>query len=125
MASISLQWHSQVKYLAGTPVLYGSFTLVISKRAMKSLKAPEQKIVKTVMNRTFKEIDQQNQKDNIAALAALKTQGITFIKPNEQQLAEWKDLAQKGNADMVAKGFNSKKMYNLINKYIAEYQKTK
>jgi len=125
IASIALQWHSQVKYLTEMPLLYGSGTLVISKRAMKKLKAPEQKIVKTVMNRTFKEIDQQNQKDNIAALAALKTQGITFIKPNEQQLAEWKELAQKGNAEMVAKGFNNKKIYNLINKYIAEYQKTK
>lgn len=125
IAAIALQWHSQVKYLTEMPLLYGSATLVISKRGMKKIKAPDQKIVKSIMSRTFKEIDQQNQKDNIAALAALKTQGITFIKPNAQQLAEWKDLAQKGNADMVAKGFNSKKMYNLINKYISEYQKTK
>ena len=125
IASIALQWHTQVKYLTEMPLLYGSGTLVISKKAMKKLKSPDRKIVKEIMTATFKIIDAQNQKDNIAALAALKNQGITFVKPDTKQLAEWKNLAKQGNENMVAKGFNSKKMYNLVNKYIAEYQKIK
>ena len=107
------------------PLLYGSGTLVISKRAMNKLKAPDRTIVKNILNKVFIEIDKQNQKDNIAALAALKTQGITFIKPEPKQLAEWKNLARQGNIDLVAKGFTSKKMYNLVTKYIAEYQQKK
>ena len=123
IAAIALQWHTQVKYLTEMPLLYGWGTLVISKRAMDKLNAADTKIVSEVMRRTFKEIDLQNQKDNSAALAALKNQGITFVKPDSNQIAEWKKLAQLSHSELVSKGFISKKMYDLINKYIAEYKK--
>ena len=125
IAAIALQWHSQVKYLTDMPLLYGSGTLVISEKAMKKLKPEDQKVVSTIMGETFASIDQQNQEDNVAALAALKNQGISFVKPDAAQLAEWKQLAKTGNEDMVKKGFSSEKMYNLVNSYIAEYQKQK
>ena len=125
IAAIALQWHTQVKYLTEMPLLYGWGTLVISKRAMNKLKATDKKIVTEILQRNFKEIDTQNQKDNSAALAALKTQGITFVKPNIQQLSEWKKLAEEGNSELVTKGFHTEKMYNLINKHIADYQKIK
>ena len=107
------------------PLLYGWATLVISKRAMNKIKAADKKIVTEILNRNFREIDLQNQKDNIAALAALKNQGITFIKPDSKQIAEWKKLAKKGNSELVEKGLHTVKMYKLINKHIADYQKIK
>ncbi len=125
IASIALQWHTQVKYLTEMPLLYGWGTLVISQRAMNKLNTSDKKIVTEILQRNFKEIDTQNQKDNSAALAALKTQGITFVKPNIQQLSEWKKLAEEGNSALVAKEFHTEKMYNLINKHIADYQKIK
>lgn len=123
IASIALQWHTQVKYLTEMPLLYGWATLVISKKVMNKLKSHDQKIVSEVLQRTFKEIDLQNQKDNSAALAALKNQGITFVKPDANQISEWKKLAQLSHSELVNKGFISKKMYNLIKKHIAEYKK--
>ena len=125
IASIALQWHTQVKYLTDMPLLYGWGTLVISKRAMNKLNAADKKVVNEVMRRTFNEIDLQNQKDNSAALAALKNQGITFVKPDDNQIAEWKRLAQISHSELIANGFNSKEMYKLINEYIAEYKKLK
>ena len=125
IAAIALQWHTQVKYLTDMPLLYGWGTLVINKKTMKKIKPSDKKIVHEVMSATFKKIDLQNQKDNIAALAALKNQGIQFIQPNTKQLNEWRALAQEGNAKLVSKGFNSKKMYNLIKKHISDYQKKK
>lgn len=123
IASIALQWHTQVKYLTEMPLLYGWATLVISKKAMNKLKAEDKTIVNEVMQRTFIEIDQQNQKDNIAALAALKNQGITFVKPDKKHINEWKKLALTSHSELVSKGFNSQEMYNLIKKYISEYKK--
>ena len=123
IAAIALQWHTQVKYLTDMPLLYGWATLVISKRAMNKLKRRDKKIVNEIMIRTFKEIDIQNQKDNSAALAALKNQGITFAKPDNNQVAEWKKLALQSHTELVSKGFVTKKMYNLINKYIMKYKK--
>ena len=125
IASIALQWHTQVKYLTEMPLLYGWATLVISKKAMKKIKTADRKIITKILNRNFREIDLQNQKDNIAALAALKNQGITFVKPDSNQILEWKKLAQEGNSKLVEKGFHTEKMYNLINKHIADFQKIK
>lgn len=123
IASIALQWHTQVKYLTDMPVLYSWGTLIISKRTMKKLNKKDNAIVHKVMSKAFKEIDQQNQKDSEAALTALKNQGITFIKPSEKQYAEWKSIALRGNKELVETGSNSKEMYELVQKLIADYQK--
>lgn len=123
IASIALQWHTQVKYLTDMPLLYGFGTLVVNKRSLKKLKRKDRKIVDEVMSRIFKEIDVQNKKDNIAALAAIKNQGISFIKPDNKQHMEWKALALKANQQLVKNEFISKKMFKLINKLIAKSKK--
>lgn len=125
IAAIALQWHTQVKYLTDMPLLYGWGTLAISKRALKKIKMADKKIIHDIMSKEFNKIDIQNRKDSIAALAALKNQGIHFVRPNKQQISEWKKLAQEGNSELVKKGFNSKKMYDLINKHISNYQNKK
>jgi len=122
IASIALQWHSQVKYLTNMPLLYGWGTLVVSKKTLKKLSKKDQTTMHKVMSRTFKGIDIQNKKDNIAALAALKNQGINFIKPNQEQHKEWKSLALFANQQLVKNGINSKKMYALITKLINDYK---
>lgn len=125
IAAIALQWHTQVKYLTDMPLLYSWGTLVISKKALKKLSKKDRATVQKIMSKAFKEIDQQNQKDNVAALAALKNQNITFIKPNKEQLAQWKQIAATGNKQLIEKGYNSKKMYQLILKHIANFRKSK
>jgi len=123
IAAIALQWHTQVKYLTDMPALYSWATLVISKKAMKKLGKKDNAIVHDVLTQAFKEIDIDNQADNKAAFAALKNQGIDFVKPTKEQQAEWKRLAEKGNINLVASGYNSKKMYNMIIKHISDYRK--
>lgn len=122
IASIALQWHSQVKYLTNMPLLYGWGTLVISKKVIKKLSEEDKNTMHNVMSRIFKGIDLQNRKDNISALAALKNQGIDFIKPNQEQYNEWKSLALHANKQLVKNGFNSKKMFTLINKLLNDYK---
>lgn len=123
IASIALQWHTQVKYLTDMPLSYGWGTLVVSEKTMNKLSKEDQVVVHEVMSSTFKEINEQNQKDNVAAFAALKTQGITFISPDNNQRAEWLDLAKRSHMQLVKNGFNSQKMYDMVNKLIAEYNK--
>ena len=123
IAAIALQWHTQVKYLTDMPALYSWATLVISKKAMKKLKKKDSAVVHAVMEQAFKEIDKENQADNKAALAALKNQGINFITPSKEQYSEWKSIALKGNENLIKSGYNSKEMYKLVKKHIADYQK--
>lgn len=123
IVSIALQWYTQVKYLTDMPVLYGYGTMVVSERAIKKLKKADRKILLNVMGDVFKVINKQNQKDNVAAMAALKKQGIQFVKPSTKELHEWKSIAIKANQRLVKNGFNSKKMFNIMKKHIADYRK--
>ena len=125
IACIALQWHTQVKYLTETPILYSWGTLIIRQRTLNKLSPQDKKIVNKILSQTINEMDIQNKKDNIAALAALKNQGIKFINPDSEQLLVWKKLAEQGNSELVEKNLNSKKMYDLINKHIADYRKIK
>lgn len=122
IASIALQWHTQIKYLTDMPLLYGWGTLVISKKTFKKLSQQDQNTVRQVMSRIFKEIDTQNKKDNVSALAVLKNQGINFIKPDQKQHAVWKSLAKQANIQSVENGLNSGKMYSLINTLLDKYK---
>ena len=125
IGAIALQWHTQVKYLTDMPLSYGWGTLVISDKTIKKLSKEDQAIMQDVMSATFKDIDAQNQKDNIAAFAALKNQGITFISPDKKQREEWLALAKRSHLQLIKNGFNSKAMYDLVNKLIADYHQKK
>ena len=125
IASIALQWHTQVKYITDMPLLYSWATLVINKKTMKKLEKNDQAIVKSVLRKTFKEIDSQNQKDNASALAALKTQGISFITPSTEQFTEWKKIALAGNKKLIEKGYTNKDLYQLVNKHLLDFQNKK
>lgn len=125
IGAIALQWYTQVKYLTDMPLSYGWGTMVISDKTIKKLSKEDQATMQDVMSATFKEIDAQNHKDNIAAFAALKKQGITFIAPDKKQREEWLALAKRSHLQLIKNGFNSKEMYDLVNKLISDYHKQK
>lgn len=123
IATIALQWHTQVKFLTDMPLSYGWGTLVVSEKALKKLKKNDYDVVKKVMTKTFNEINIQNRKDNISALAALKKQGINFVKPDAAQQSEWESLAKSSNLLQLKNGFNSKENFDFINKLITASNK--
>jgi TRAP-type C4-dicarboxylate transport system substrate-binding protein len=45
------------------------------------------------MARIFRDLDEANRKDNLAALEALRKQGITFVEPDDGQLVSWQAMA--------------------------------
>jgi len=81
VAAIALQWHTKVKYLTDEPLLYTYGLLVISNKAFKKLSRGDQKLVREVLTRTFRDIDHQDRKDGAEALSVLQRQGIGFVKP--------------------------------------------
>jgi TRAP-type C4-dicarboxylate transport system substrate-binding protein len=89
IATLALQWHTEVKYLTELPIEYFVGTLAIDKKVFERLSPADQGVVREVMTREFKQIDAQNRKDNVAAYAALLKQGIKPVKPSPQELQEW------------------------------------
>ena len=123
IATIALQWHTQVKYLTDLPILYFSGTLVIHEKALRKLSDSDRKILAEVMQKTFLEISRQNRKDNNNALAALRQQGIEFLQPSGEGQERWLNQVSQAIDAMSNKGYFSRTLYNELLQYLDEYRR--
>lgn len=107
IATVALQWHTQVKYLTELPLSYFVGTLAIEKKSFAKIAPADQAIVREVMTRAFADINTQNRKDNVAAYNALLKQGIKPVKPSVAEMAEWEKYADLASTQMARDGIVS------------------
>lgn len=125
IGALALQWHTQVQNITDMPLLFGYGALAISTRAFNKIKKADQEIVRKIFTETFRDIDEENKKDNIAAMQALRNQGINFVKPSAEQLSEWKSMTNVATQKLIDSGKLNKKAVDRINKLITQYRKNK
>lgn len=102
IGTIALQWHTAVKDMTLYPVAATVATLVVNKKDFDKLSPADQSAMRTALDKAFKEMDVENKKENEAAMAALKNQGLTFIKPTAAEVALWQDMGAKVSKASVA-----------------------
>ena len=122
IGALALQWHTQVKYLTDMPFMYIYAVMALDKKTFDKISPEDQVIVQEILSRIFKEIDQQNRQDNVKALEALGKQNIEFIKPSEENLAEWEKLADGLPPIFKEKGYLSEKMLQHLDKTLKEFR---
>lgn len=125
IGAVALQWHTQVKFLTDLPMTYFVGTLAIDRKAFGKIEAQDQSVVREVMGRVFREIDQQNRKDNLAAYAALIKQGIKPVKPNAQELAEWTRFSSLASEQMEKQGIVSAQAASQLNAHLTAFRSGK
>jgi len=123
IVSIALQWHTQVKHMTDLPLLYFYATLAIEKKAFDKLAPADQTIVRDVLVDTFKQIDTQNRKDNVAAFDVMKKQGITVTEPSAQERAVWQQKSEIAVKSYVESGNISKAAYDRVMQLLNECRK--
>ncbi len=123
IGALALQWYTQIKYITDLPVLYSYGVLAIGNKAFNKAKPNDQKIITEVMTRVFKELDVINKNDNKAALAALKKQGVKFIRPSASQIKEWLMYAKKSQQKMIESGRVSQDIVNKVDALIKKFHK--
>ncbi len=121
IGALALQWYTQIKYITDLPVLYSYGVLAISNKAFKKAKPNDRKVITEVMTRIFKELDIINKNDNKSALAALKKQGVKFIKPSASQVNEWHMYAKKSQQKMIESGRISQDIVNKADALIKKF----
>lgn len=89
--AIALQWHSRVRYVMDTPLMYVYGLLIIDRKAFERMTAADQAVVEDVMKAVFRKLNQLNREDNEKARTALQNNGIQFIKPSEANRQRWQD----------------------------------
>lgn len=114
IGALAFQWHTRVTHVVDLPLTYVTAILVIDSKAFNKLKKEDQKTVREVMAAVFKRIDTGNRKDNIAARAALKNQGIKFISLSKKSLAEWRVIGDKALRVLEKENNYSDVIYNQI-----------
>ncbi len=122
IAAIALQWHNQVDYLTDMPLLYVYAVFALNNRSFNKLSESDQKIVRAVMSNTFKGIDRQNRKDNVAAYEALKKRGITMVTPDPEHRDEWYEKAERSVQRMVEDDIISKPILDQLNQLLKTYR---
>ena len=124
VAAIALQWQTQIKYLTDIPLLYVYGILMLDKRTYDKLPPEHQTVVREVMGRVFREIEQQNLDDNDKALAAIKKQGVEFLSIPEADLKKWREVAATVADRLVEKHRLSRSIVDTLEKNLADYRKT-
>jgi len=123
VGAIALQWHTKIKYLTYVPLLYTYGLLVISNKAFKKLSKGDQRLVRAVLNRTFRDIDRRNRKDSAQALSVLKRQGIGFVEPPPKDLNRWRKTVDTAVQRLVRRGFFSGDVVARVRRLLADYRR--
>ena len=121
-AAIAFQWHTSTSYLTDTPIIYLIGLLAIQKKAFDKISPEDQQVVREAIGDAFKTLDSLNRSDNIQASEALKTQGITFIKPDAEELKHWKTLSTQAIDSMVTEGIVSREMVDVVKGHLSTYR---
>lgn len=122
VGAVALQWHTRLKYVTDTPLLYTYGTMIIERRAFDKLTPADQAVVREVMGRALRDIDRQNRADQAGAREALKRQGIEFVAVAPDKLAQWQDAAREARERLAASGVYSRQMWDMLQGYLAEFR---
>lgn len=122
--AIALQWHTKVKYLVDMPMFFSYGALVFSNKAVKKINKADQAVMRSVISKSFDRLNKQNWKNNLKAKQALKQQGIKFLTPNKQELAEMRQLADTVTRKLTKEGIFIGSMVKDVDNILAAYRKT-
>jgi TRAP-type C4-dicarboxylate transport system substrate-binding protein len=122
IGALAFQWHTRVKYVTNTPLSYLYATMIIDKKFFNRISAPDQQIVREVMDKIYVRIDQNNRSDNEAAKQAMIGAGISFVDSPEAEIARWRDVADKLVDEMREEGAFSAELYARLQALLKEYR---
>lgn len=120
--AIALQWHTKVKYITDTPVMYFYGTLVIDKRAFDKISGADQAVVREVMERVFAQLNRDIRADNQDAREALKGQGIEFVSIAPEELEKLRALAGQAVKRLADQGVYTQAMYKTLQQHLDAYR---
>lgn len=122
IVAIALRWHTEVSHITDNPLIYIYAALAIDRRAFDRIADEDQAIVTDVMQRVWKAIDRKNREDNIAALEALRSQGIRFVKPDPAEQEEWQRIAGEVPSRLIESGDISRDIVEQLEELLRDYR---
>ena len=120
--AIAFQWHSSIAYVTDTPLIYLVGLVAIQKKAFNRISVEDQKIVREVIDDAAIKMDKLTRSGNVKAAEALKLQGIEFIKPEAEEIARWRVMADQSIEKLIAGGAITRPMVNKVRTLLNDYR---
>ncbi len=92
VGAIALQWHTRVKYVTDTPLIYLYGILIVKRQVFERLGATDQAVVREVMSAVFRRLNRLNREENAQARQALMDEGVEFVRPTRAAQQDWDNL---------------------------------
>ena len=102
--AIALQWHGKLGHMVDLPLTFVMGYLVLDEKAWKRLSAADQQRLAKAFGDAATRMDATVKRDNLAALEALKKQGMQVNALAPEEAARWRAAGAGVIADMEAKG---------------------
>lgn len=117
---IIMQWHTRVKYRLDLGLFYSFGAIVVTKKSWNRIPKDQQTIVRNILQKAIKELNQQIKKQNDDALKVL-SKTIETVKPSQKAVDEFRSITGKVEKDMTNQVFSEEAM-ELLKKNLKEYR---
>jgi TRAP-type C4-dicarboxylate transport system substrate-binding protein len=121
-SAIAFQWYTSASYMTETPISFIIGVLAVQKKAFDKLSTADQAVVREEIDKVFSRLDVLNRSDNLAAKAALKQQGITFVTPDPEEIERWKSISNGAIDEMAASGTISPEIVSQAREYLQSFR---
>ena len=93
--AVALQWHGKLRSLYDLPLAYVVGFVVVDQRAWQRIAPADQAAIDAVFKAATARIDQTIRRDDVAALEAMRRQGLEVVTPTPADAAFFRDVGAK------------------------------
>ncbi len=117
--AVALQWHGKLRTMLDLPLSFVVGFVVVDLKAWNKLSPADQVAVSKAFKGAGQRVDATVKRDDAAALAAMKKQGLVVNKLDPAETVRWKQIGAKVTAEMTADKRISPEMLAAMRKAIA------
>ncbi len=120
--AIAFQWHTSTHYMTDTPLIYLFGLLAVNKEVFDRIGPADQAVVREEVERAVARLDRNTRADNARAAAALVNQGITFVTPDTDEIARWRELADRSVESMIDEGALTRAVVERVRGHLHDFR---
>ncbi|MGH8107191.1 MAG: TRAP transporter substrate-binding protein DctP [Arenimonas sp.] len=117
--AVALQWHGKVRSMVDLPMSFVVGYLVLDIKAYNKLSPADQATVSKIFGTAAKRMDANIKRDDAAALAAMKKQGLVITKLDPAESARWRNIGAQVTTQLEKEKIISGEMLNAVRKAAA------
>jgi len=120
--AIAFQWHSNLGYMTETPLAYLVGLLAIDRHAFDRISSADQAIVRQEIALAVASLDKITREGERRAAEALQNQGFVFVRPESEEIAQWRRLAYESVERLIDRGALTREGVELVRRQLCDYR---